>query len=356
MIRIGERLVGDGQPCFITFEAGPTHNGVESAMRLASLAAEAGADAIKFQIFDGTRLVADPDLPFSYNVLVDRDSGRTEPVSEPLRDILVRRMLSADEWRTVKRHCDGLGLAFFATVAFAEDIAFMRELGCHSLKIASADVDHLPLLREAAASGLCIQLDTGSSTLGEVELAVDVLRAAGNPDIIIHQCPSGYPAHLESINLNVIPTLKRMFGVPVAFSDHTPGWDMDVAAIALGANLVEKTITEDRTTRSVEHLMSLEPNEMRAFVQAIRDVETALGGTRREMSEAERHKRLAVRRSLHAATDLAAGQVLSAADIDFRRPGFGIRPAYTDQVLGRVLRTAKRTGELLTWDDIGPVA
>ena len=321
MVQFGTRRVGDGQPCFITYEAGPTHSGLDSAKRLASLAAEAKADAIKFQVLDPDRLVSDRKQLFTYEVLADRDSGARETVSEPLYDILCRRALNKDEWRTLKRHCDGLGLAFFATVGFEDEIELLEELNCDSIKIASADVNHTPLLRRAAKSGMCLQLDTGNATIGEIEAAVDLIRGEGNENIIIHHCPSGYPARLESINLNVIPTLKRMFPYPVAYSDHTPGWDMDLAAVALGANLVEKTISEDRATRSVEHIMSIEPAEMTQFIAVIRDLEIAMGSPRRMMSPAEVEKRNANRRSVHLRRDLPAGSVLGSEDLEFRRHG-----------------------------------
>lgn len=352
MVKFGTREVGDGAPCFITFEAGPTHDGLESAKRLVTMAAKAGADAVKFQILDPDRLVADRKMEFSYEVLVNRETGETETVSEPLYDILCRRALTKDEWQTVKRHSDEQGLAFFATVGFEDEIELLEELGCHSIKIASADVNHVPLIRRAARTGMCLQLDTGNSSIGEIEEAVDIIRAEGNENIIIHHCPSGYPAHLESINLNVIPTLKRMFPVPIAFSDHSPGWDMDIAAIAMGANLVEKTITEDRATRSVEHIMSLDPEQMEAFIRTIREIETAMGSPRRILQPAEREKRLAIRRSAYFKKDLAKGHILGEDDIEFRRPGFGIPPSNVDMIFGRSLTADKTTGQRLEWPDL----
>ena len=140
MVRFGKRAVGDGEPCFVTFEAGPTHSGLESAKRLVSLAAEAGADAVKFQVLDPDRLVADRSLPFEYEVLVDRESGTTETVSEPLYDLFVRRALDRDAWRALKHHADSVGVAFFATAGFADEIDFLAELGCHSFKIASFSI------------------------------------------------------------------------------------------------------------------------------------------------------------------------------------------------------------------------
>ncbi len=298
MISIGKKVISDDSPCFITFEAGPTHNGIETAKRLVKFAAEAKADAVKFQIIDPDRLVADRKQLFSYEILVDKESGATETISEPLYDILLRRTLSEDNWKELKKYSDSLGLAFFATIGFEDEIDLLLRIGCDSIKIASGDVNHFPLIRRAAQTGLAIQIDTGNATIGEVEEAVDVITSEGNKNIIIHHCPSGYPARLESINLKVITTLRHMFPFPIAFSDHTPGWEMDIAAVALGAKLVEKTITEDRLTRSVEHIMSLEPNDMKEFVTSIRDIEKALGNKRRYLSNEEHQKRRAIRRSI----------------------------------------------------------
>jgi N,N'-diacetyllegionaminate synthase len=352
MVKLGEQKVGDGEPCFITFEAGSTHDGLKSAKRLVTLSAEAGADAIKFQIFDPDRLVADRKLPFSYDVLTDRETGKTETITEALYDILCRRCLSEDEWREVKRHSDSLGLAFFATVGFEDDIDLLVKLRCDSIKIASADVNHFPLIRQVARTGMCIQMDTGNATLGEIEAAVDIIREEGNNNIIIHQCPSGYPARLESINLNIIPTLKRLFPYPVAFSDHTPGWEMDIAAVTLGANLLEKTITEDRTTRSVEHVFSLEPQEMKTFIKKIRELEIALGDPRRILHHAEKVKRLNVRRSVYLKESVKKGQKLGEVLVEFRRPGFGIGPDMYESLTIYTFRKDLPLGYMLKLEDL----
>ena len=153
---------------YITFEIGPTHSGVDSAKRLIKYASEAGADAVKVQIFDPNRLVADKKQLFSYGVLKDRETGEIETIEEPLYDILVRRCLTFDQWREIKDYSDKLGMAFFSTVGFDEEIELLQELNCHSIKIASADVNHYPLLRRAANTGMCIQLDTGMGFIPEL--------------------------------------------------------------------------------------------------------------------------------------------------------------------------------------------
>lgn len=351
-VKFGNKIVGDGQPCFITFEIGPTHEGVDSAKRLIKYAADAGADAVKVQIFDPDRLIADRNQLFSYNILKDRTTGETETIEEPLYDILLRRYLTTDQWIDIKKYSDELGMAFFSTVGFNEDIELIEKLGCHSIKIASADVNHFSLLRRAAKSGLCLQLDTGMATLGEVEQAVDIIRSEGNENIVIHQCPSGYPARVDSINLRMIETLKKMFPYPAAFSDHTPGSDMDVAAVAIGANMVEKTITEDRTTRSVEHIMSIEPNDMKRFVKTIKEVELALGTGRRVMSQIETKKRDLVRRSIFLTQPAKLGVRLDECKFEFKRPGLGISPSLFETLSGAKLNRNLPSGSMVRLSDL----
>lgn len=352
VVKIDKKNVGDGFPTFVTFEAGPTHNGFESAKRLVKYAAEAGGDAVKFQIFDPDELVADKSLMYSYEVLVDKKTGVTETVSESLYEIFKRRSLSDDEWEKLKAYSDSLGLTFFATIGDEAGLRLVEKIGCHSIKVASADVNYLPWLRKIARLGVSIQLDTGSATFGEIEQAVDVIRAAGNDNFIIHNCPSGYPARLDSINLNMIPGLKRIFNCPVAYSDHSPGEVMDIAAVALGANLVEKTITEDKGTRSVEHIMSIEPDEMKSFVETIRNVERAMGQSRRIMTGVEKERRLSVRRSAVLDQDVKAGQALSTVKVTFKRPGYGIAPDYYESMTGMILNKDLPKGHVLSVQDL----
>lgn len=353
MVRAGSHDIGDGRPCLITFEAGATHQGLDSARSLVSLAAGAGAGAVKFQIFDPDRLVADKSLLFTYEVLADERAGTTRTVEEPLYDILCRRYLDPDQWREVKNLCDSLGLAFFATVGFEEDIRLLEELGCDSIKIASADINHWPLIRRAARTGMCVQLDTGCASLGEIEQAVDICRRAGNPHVIIHNCPSGYPARLESINLRLITTLKQMFPeCAVAYSDHTPGWVMDVAAVALGVHLVEKTITLDRTVKGPEHMFSLGPGQMTDFVRTVREVEKAMGLPRRILGPEEMQMRANIRRSAFLKSGMRKGEVIGLDRIDFRRPGFGISPDRMESLVGLRLARDLEKGAMLDEKDL----
>lgn len=327
-LSISNKNVGDSHPCFITFEAGPTHNGFQSALALVEEAAKSGADAIKFQIFDPDELISDKNQLFNYSILINKQTNELKEVSESLYDIFCRRQLTPTEWKRVKEKADELSLLFFATAGSIKDINLLVELNCHSVKIASSDINHLPLLQAAAKSKMVVQIDTGSSDINEIKDAVEFLENNECRQIIIHQCPSGYPARLQSICLNMIATLKEMFpSYPIAYSDHTPDADMDIAAVALGANLIEKTITFDRTTPSVEHVFSLEPLEMASFIKRIRDVEVAMGLSIRCLSKTQKGKRDMVRRSTFVVSDAKAGTPLNQLEVRFMRPCVGITPA-----------------------------
>ncbi len=350
---IGEHKIGDGYKTFIVFEAGPTHTGLESAKKLVDMAIRAKADAIKFQMVDVDRLMGDKNYTFEYKVLVDRETGKTETVSEPLYDILKRRELKIEEWVELKSYCDKKGITFISTACFKDEIDFLvDELETPSIKINSGDVNYLSLIEYAAKKGVNIQIDTGNSEIWEIERAVNIIEDTGNQNIIIHHCPSGYPAYLDSIHLNMIKTLKTMFEYPIGFSDHSPGWTMDIAAVALGANLLEKTITLDKTTRSCEHIFSLEEDEAITFIKTIRELEIALGSYRRRLSKEARMGKLKGRRSAFLVRDMKSGDEIKKEDIEFRRPGYGIPPDMETCLIGRRLKRDLKAGHMLKWSDL----
>ena len=351
MVLIDKQKVGDGHPVFIVFEAGATHDSVESAKELVRHSVEAGADGVKFQILDPYRLVPDRSQSFSYEILVNKMTGERKSVTEPLYDILKRRYLTFDQWREVKEFCDDLGIIFFSTATFEEEVIFLKDLGVDTLKICSGDINHLPFIRYCAKTGMSIQLDTGTATMGEVEKAYAEVLKTGNDRVIIHNCPSGYPASLDSINLRVIPTLKQLFPCPVAFSDHTPGWEMDIGAVSLGANIVEKTITLDRTFKSPEHIFSLESEDMKKFVKSIRDLEIALGSSRRVISEEQYKTGKNTRRSIVMKKDVKKGDVIEKDTLDYARPGTGIEPFMTDLILEKKFTKELCQGDQLSFGD-----
>lgn len=351
-VPFGSRAVGQGQPVCIVFEAGATHNGLESALALVDVAADAGADAVKFQMIDAKRLVPDASVMFTYDALLDKKTGAHESVTESLQLIITRRELTQEEWLTVIAHCHKRGIDFFSTATTEKEMDFLAAAGAASVKIASGDINYHHFIRSAAKYPWTVQIDTGNATIGEVEKAVDVLEAAGCAHIIINHCPSGYPARVDSINLRILTTLQQMFPYPVAFSDHTPGAVMDIAAVALGAHMIEKTITLDRSIRSPEHIMSLEPDEANAFVDTIRDVERALGRPRKTMSEEEYKRSSVARRSVVAARDLEPGAILTQEDICYVRPGEGIRADMDILLLSKQLRRRRVKGERFLLSDV----
>ncbi len=279
----------------IAFEAGATHSSVDEAIELTELAASAGADAIKFQI------ILDPDSLFApgHNPTITYfDTIEGLEVTKLQLEVIKPRCLKKKEWEEVRKCARECGISFYATGVSDNDIYFMADIGVDAIKVAAADVNHFPLLNDIAATGLPVLIDTGRHTLGEVEKAVHFLQEHTDVwRITVVHCPSGYPARVDGINLNVIRTLHLMFpDLDIGFSDHSPGWEMDVAATALGVDYIEKTITLNRDQPGPEHCMSLEPIEMDNFVQLIREVDRALGSTTRILSPAEKEARKAIRR------------------------------------------------------------
>jgi len=341
---------------FIVLEAGATHNGLDSAKRLVDLAKNAGADSVKFQMLSADRLMADKDVKFEYKYLNIKESGEEEYLSktELVYDILKRRELSKEEWTSLKQYCDSLNIHMFSTATYPEEVDFIvDQLGIDSIKINSGDVNELEFIRYCASKGINIQLDTGNADIWEIERAVIIAEDAGCQNIIIHLCPSGYPARLESINLKMLVTLRQLFPThSIAFSDHTPGWDMDIAAVALGADMVEKTITLDRTIKSCEHSFSLEESGAKKFVQSIRQLEIALGSSRRTIPTPEKEKRKLARRSPYALKDMGKGLIIQKSDFEFKRPGFGISSEEFGYFLGKKLLKSIKQGDKLTYEFI----
>ena len=335
----------------IVLEAGPTHNGLESAKKLVDIAVNANADSIKFQTINTERLMADKNIEFEYSILEKNSQQelKYKPIKEPLYDILKRRELKVEEWKELKSYCDFRGIHMFSTACFKDEVDFLvDELKLDSIKINSSDINQIDFIKYIARKDVNIQLDTGSSDLWEIEKAVVAIEEENNENIIIHHCPSGYPARLESINLKMITTLKEMFPeYLIAFSDHSPGWEMDIAAISLGAGMIEKTITLDRFTKSCEHSYSLEENETNIFISSMRDVQIALGKSRRILPKEVRKKRNNTRRSPYALRNISKGEKILRSDFEFRRPGKGISDTEFSLLLNKPLTESLNKGEVL---------
>jgi N,N'-diacetyllegionaminate synthase len=346
-LKIGGRLIGNGSPCFVIAEAGVNHNGdVELARRLIDAAVEAGADAVKFQTFHADALASADAPKAAYQITLTGDA-------ESQRDMLRRLELSPAAHTELSRHARSRGILFCSTPFDLESVDLLADLNVPFFKVSSGDLTYVPLLRHLARKERPIVLSTGMADMAEVEAALEILRAAGARDVALLQCVTAYPAPAPDVNLSVIGMLRERFGVPVGYSDHTLGREVAVAAVALGAAILEKHLTLDRGLPGPDHRASLEPDEFAALVREIRVVEAALGdGQKRPMPSETTNRAIAARRSVVAAVDIRAGTSIRAGMLDCARPGDGIPAAEFDSVVGRRATRAFRAGEKIVREDL----
>jgi N-acetylneuraminate synthase len=345
-VTIGGRAVGAGAPVLVIAEAGVNHDGdVDRARRLVDVAAEAGADAVKFQTFRADRVASASAPKAEYQL-------RETPAAETQHAMLRRLELSREAHDVLKRQCDDRKLVFLSTPFDEDSVDFLDQLGVPAFKVASGEVTNTPLLARVARTGKPIILSTGMAYLAEVQDAVAVLRASGNDALIVLHCVSDYPADPADANLRAMATMREALGVPVGYSDHTTGLETALAAVALGACVIEKHFTLDRSLPGPDHRASLDPAGLRGLVEGIRIVERALGDGRKEPVAAEMGHRSGVRRSVAARVDLAAGTVLTEPMLEALRPATGIAPAELPRLVGRTVKRPVGRGELLSWDDL----
>jgi len=340
---IDGRRVGGGAPAYVIAEAGANHNrDLGIAKELIEVAAATGADAVKFQTYTGA-LYSSKTPQFTY--LKDERSPK-----ELLDAIALPR-----EWQPeLAEHARGQGIAFFSTPFDHEAVESLAAVGVPAMKIASFEIVDLPLIEAAASVGVPMILSTGMATYGEIDDALRAVRSTGNCQVALLRCASLYPAPAEIMNLRSMATLREAFGVPVGLSDHTEGIAVPTGAVALGAELIEKHFTLDRSMTGPDHAFAIEPDELKALVTAIRDVEAALGTGRLEgPSEAEAVEMYPLARSsVVAATDIPAGTTITRNMITVKRPGYGVMPKHIDVIVGRLARVDIEADEVITWDKI----
>jgi N-acetylneuraminate synthase len=341
---IAGRTIGTNQPCFIIAEAGVNHNGdLSLAHELIDAASQAGVDAIKFQTFQAERLVT-TDAPKAEYQLETTNAGESQ------FEMLRRLELDADAHRALIAHCRDKNILFLSTPFDETSADLLEQLGVPAFKTPSGEITNLPYLRHVARKGKPMIVSTGMAFLGEVETAVRTIEAAGNHSFALLHCVSNYPANPADINLRAMQTMARAFGVAVGYSDHTPGIEVSLAAVALGACIIEKHFTLDRSLPGPDHQASAEPAELAALVRGIRIVEAALGDGRKQPAASEANTAAVARKSLVAACDIPAGATLTETMIVLKRPGTGLPPAMREYLIGRVARVAIRAGDLLTLD------
>jgi N,N'-diacetyllegionaminate synthase len=325
----------------IIAEAGVNHNGdIEQACRLIDVAADAGADFVKFQTFDPEALAAPEARKADYQI---KTTGNDESQLQMLRKLALS---PADHQRLID-HCSQRDIGFLSTPFDDASAEMLAGLGVAAFKISSGDLTNLPLLKFVSGFGKPMIVSTGMGDLEEVEDAVVAMRSAGANDITLLHCVTDYPADPADANLRAMATLAAAFEVPVGYSDHTEGINVSLAAVALGAAVIEKHFTLDRSLPGPDQLASLEPAELADLVTGIRTVEQALGTGRKIPSEKELQNRIAARRSLVTTQDIAAGQLLQRGDLAIMRPGSGLAPKELERVIGMRLRRAVPAGTVL---------
>lgn len=335
---------------FVIAEIGVNHNGDRGlALELIERAAEAGADAAKFQSFKAESLTAKGTATVAYQK--DRDGSGDQ------YEMLKRLELSEELHHVAAAHCKTFGIEFMSTAFDTGSLDLLCELGIRRIKIPSGEITNTPYLRDNARRGLPVILSTGMADLEEVRRAVETVKAAmpatiaqdpaGLPPLIVLHCTTAYPTGFADVNLRAMRTMADELGVPIGYSDHTVGVTVPPLAVAAGALVIEKHFTRDRTLPGPDHAASIEPDELTEMVRRIREVELILGSPVKEPSAAEMEARALVRRGLKIARDLPAGSVLTHDDIHIRRPATGLAPDRYDWAAGKRLVVDLRAGEAI---------
>jgi N,N'-diacetyllegionaminate synthase len=341
---IAGRRIGPGAPCFVIAEAGVNHNGdLERALRLVDVAAEAGADAVKFQTFKADRLVTRKAAKADYQI---RQTGAAESQFDMLR----RLELSEENHRRLQTHAAARGVLFMSTPFDEESADLLEHLNVAVFKLPSGEITNLPLLQHVARKGKPMVVSTGMASLGEVEAAVQTIEETGNDQFVLLHCVSQYPADPADVNLRAMQTLALAFAKPVGYSDHTLGNEIALAAVVLGACVIEKHYTLDRGLPGPDHAASSEPGELTALIKGIRKIESALGQGRKQAAASEASTAAVARKSLVASRDIPAGAILTMDLIAIKRPGTGLPPALRPALIGRTARKNIPADTLLTMD------
>lgn len=340
-ITINNRTIGAGHPTLVIAELGVNHNGdFDTALRMIDAAHQAGADAAKFQLYYPDRTISRHTPQAKYAAR----AGMTESHLEMTR----RLMLKDEEYAELAQYCRKVGIEFMCTGFDETAIDTLVQIGVRALKIPSGEIDNLAYLRHAASYHLPMIVSTGMSDLWEVGRAVDAIESEGNHQIVLLHCVSNYPADARDCNLQVMDTMRRAFGYPVGFSDHTKGGAVAVGAVALGACVIEKHFTLDKNMPGPDHQASVTPDELVTYILGIRKIEIALGDGIKRMRRSEINTREVARKSVVANSAIAEGEALTFDNLTVKRPGTGIEPSALPFLVGRVARRDIAEDELIT--------
>lgn len=345
-IKIGNRLVGEGEPCFIIAEAGSNHDGkLEQAKQLIDVAADAKADAVKFQTFLADKIVAKTRERASY---LDKLVSKNETMHGIFKKLELPRgwLKELYDYAVIK------GLIFLSTPFDEEAVDLLDEIGVKAFKVASFEIVHLPLLRHIAKKGKPIILSTGMAGLSDIEEALETIYSEDNNQVIVLHCGINYPLAFKDVNLRAMVTIKHAFQIPVGYSDHTMGITIPISAVTLGASVVEKHFTINRQLPGPDHPFALEPNELRTMVQEIRNAERSLGSPIKKRTKSEEEMYKLGRRSIFAVKDIAKGEEVKRETLAILRPGIGVHPRFLEEIIGRIAKVDIKVNTPITWDKI----
>lgn len=328
---------------FVIAEAGVNHNGsIEVAKRLVDVAVESGADAVKFQTFKADKLVSKGAQKADYQ-------KQTTSAEESQYEMIKKLELDENAHRELIRYCKEKQIMFLSTPFDHGSIDLLNSFGMPIFKIPSGEITNLPYLRHIGSLGKDVILSTGMSDLGEIEDALDVLTQSGvaKEQITVLHATTEYPCPIDEVNLRAMQTIGAAFGVKTGYSDHTQGIEVPIAAVAMGASVIEKHFTLDRSMEGPDHKASLEPEELKAMVRAIRHIGRAMGNGIKKASKSEAKNITISRKSIVAARQIKAGEIFSANNITIKRPGAGINPMRWDEIIGQVAQRDYSPDELL---------
>lgn len=345
-IKIDRRAIGQDHPPYIIGEMSGNHNqSIEKALKLIDAAADAGVDAIKLQTYTADTLTIDCD---SADFRVENVNGDWD--GKTLYELYEIAHTPWEWHEKLFAHAKSKGITIFSTPFDDGAIELLESLNAPAYKIASFENNHLPLIKSVAKTGKPLIISTGASTLSDIQDAVVTAREAGCDDLIILKCTSTYPASPKDSNVRTIPHMRETFNCEVGLSDHTLGIGVPIAATALGATVIEKHFCLDRSEGGVDAAFSLEPHELKQLVDETKRAWQSLGAVKYNISNSEKSSK-SFKRSIYVVKDVAEGEVITAEHVRIIRPGYGLKPKYMEQVIGRIAAKGIKRGQRLQWDD-----
>lgn len=344
-MKLGDKEIGGNNPVFIIGEIGVNHNGeIEIAKKLIDSAKEAEVDCVKFQTFVSDDMISTQAPLAKYQ--------ETTSNAKTQHDLVKKLELSKEFFYELKKYAENVGLFFLSTPFDFKSVELLSDLGVEAFKISSGEINNRPFLEKIVSFHKPIILSTGTSDLNEIRQAVTWISQKGCENFSLLQCTSSYPTEVSDCNLLTIPLLFDEFGVPIGFSDHTKDSLSAIVSVGLGAKIIEKHITLDRKMEGPDHSTSLPPDELKMFVQNIRDAEKALGNGIKSCLPCEMDVRMAARKSIVAIKPILKGKKIELKDIGIKRPGTGIEPKFYYELVGKRVSRDMKFDEILTWEDI----